>query len=108
MEVGLLLWYKFSWNNFLGNLYNIIVASLSEFGILDNGYQYMYKGFLSFNTSSKGGLLGVFSSTIVFVFPSVLSLFIKKKYFHKIVFVVFMAILFLFLALFVYFFKLIN
>ena len=80
---------------FLSNLYNIIVASLSEFRLLDNGYQYMYKGFLSFYVS-KGGILVLFNAMILFVLPSFLSLFIKKKYFYKIVFVVFATLIFLF------------
>jgi hypothetical protein len=84
---------------FLSNLYNISVAFLSDFRLLDNGYRHIYKGFLSFY-AAKTGIVGLFNATIILVLPSFLSLFIAKKYFYKIAFVVFTTFIFLFVLSF--------
>ena len=90
---------------FLSNLYNIMVALLSDLKFIDNGYRYIYRGFLSFYTS-KGGVLGLLEGILVFSIPSFFSIFVEKKYFYKITFVFLTTFLLALLLLVIFLIKL--
>lgn len=86
---------------FLSNLYNLAVVCLADFNLLLYGYKYIYKGFLSFH-AAKVSVYSLINSMIIFVLPSFLSLFVKREYFYKIVYIVVLTFVLLIMMVIIY------